>query len=138
MASEELIQFAIYLATPFFVWIGIIIFLAAIGKSCGVRALYIKVLLAIFEVSYKFNLQLAYFKRSQLLLGLTLVTRHANLGQSHRHRVTGPRLRDSGGSGGYTRYFFCFACQYENSQGLSFSRTLTPPPPKEFLDLPCG
>ena len=51
MASEELIRFVIYyFALPFFTWIGIIIVLAALGKSFGVRRLYIEILLIIFEV----------------------------------------------------------------------------------------
>lgn len=37
--------------TPFLMFILCIIFLASIGKSLGVRRLYVKVLLMIFEVS---------------------------------------------------------------------------------------
>lgn len=41
--------------TPFLMFILCIIFLASIGKSLGVRKLYVKILLTIFEVSfYKF------------------------------------------------------------------------------------
>jgi len=37
--------------TPFFMFILAIIFLASIGKSIGVRRLFVKVLLKVFEVS---------------------------------------------------------------------------------------
>lgn len=39
------------LLTPFLMFILCIIFLASIGKSLGVRKLYVKLLLTIFEVS---------------------------------------------------------------------------------------
>lgn len=39
------------LLTPFLMLLLAIIFLASIGKSLGVRRLYIKLLLALFEVS---------------------------------------------------------------------------------------
>ncbi|KYM98878.1 hypothetical protein ALC62_10435 [Cyphomyrmex costatus] len=39
------------LLIPFFMLLLAIIFLASIGKSLGVRRLYIKLLLALFEVS---------------------------------------------------------------------------------------
>lgn len=40
--------------TPFLMFLLCIIFLASIGKSLGVRRLYVKVLLMIFEVSFCF------------------------------------------------------------------------------------
>jgi len=39
------------LVTPFLMFLLAIIFLASIGKSLGVRRLYVKLLLKIFEVS---------------------------------------------------------------------------------------
>ncbi|EZA55284.1 hypothetical protein X777_04838 [Ooceraea biroi] len=39
--------------TPFLMLLLVIIFLASIGKSLGVRRLYIKLLLALFEVSVR-------------------------------------------------------------------------------------
>jgi hypothetical protein len=45
--------------TPFLMLLLAIIFLASIGKSLGVRRLYIKLLLALFEVSLRINVSLS-------------------------------------------------------------------------------
>lgn len=43
------------LLTPFLMFLLAIIFLASIGKSLGVRKVYVKLLLALFEVSHFLN-----------------------------------------------------------------------------------
>lgn len=51
------------LLTPFLMFLLAIIFLASIGKSLGVRRLYVKLLLALFEVSQLVKIEESCFKQ---------------------------------------------------------------------------
>ena len=53
------VNFAIFslFITPLIVFLSIVIFLAAVGKTVGVRYLYIKALILIFEVRQIFTLK---------------------------------------------------------------------------------